>query len=137
MKTWPEALPRFAESFRILIDHPEWGKTRLLTGEWQSAGGWLRVEADFLPQLSKAGRIGIIASTAPRDMRDYSAKLWYGDADYPEIFWHPDDNGGLKRVTSDDAVAEYCRRRKLDRALFDKPIRPQNVPEAGSVIGGR
>lgn len=134
---WPDQLPRFAEAFRILIDHHHWAESRLLTGEWQMACSWSKVSADYLPHLSKAGRIGIIVSTAPRYHRDYSTKEWYGDEDYPEIFWHPDNEGGLKLVTSEAAIADYCRRRSVERALFDEPLFPQMFPETAPVIGGR
>ena len=122
MKQWPDELPRFAEAFRILIDHPTCHDVRLLTSEWMMAmGAWPRVSQDFLPLLAKAGRIGIIVSTAPRHHTDFSLKVWYGDKDAPEVFWHPDGKGGLACVTTEAGIVAYCQRRKVPRALFDVP----------------
>lgn len=119
---WPAELPRFAEAFRILIDHPTYPGTRLLTSEWMMAcGAWPRMREDVLPLLAKAGRIGIIVSTAPRHHEDYSAKAWYGDENYPEVFWHPDGKGALKLATSEACITEWCKRRRVPRALFDVP----------------
>lgn len=122
MNTWPDQLPRFAEAFRVFIDDPQHKATRLLTGEWQMACLWTRVSSDFLPRLALAGRISIIATTAPRYHSDYSTKEWYGDTDYPVIYWHPDAAGNLSCISGEASIADYCRRRRVARDLFDKPI---------------
>jgi hypothetical protein len=120
---WPVELPRFAEAFRVIIDHPDYADIRLLTGEWQmAAGAWPRMSQDVLPLLARAGRIGIIATTEPCYGMDYSTERWYGDKNYPVVYWHPDGAGGLKLATSEAGVAEWCKRRKIDRRLFDVPL---------------
>jgi hypothetical protein len=120
--TWPQELPRFAEAFRIVIDHPTYANTRLLTSEWQTAAGaWPKMSGDTLPLLAKAGRIGVIVTTAPRNQNGYNAEEWYGESAYPEVFWHPDGIGGLRCVTSEEVIADWCKRRKVPRALFDVP----------------
>lgn len=118
---WPTELPRFAEAFRVLIEHPDYPNIRLLTGEWQMDSMWSRASADFFPHLARAGRIGIIATTEPRHHSDYCTKSWYGDKDYPAVYWHPDGAGGLKLATNEATIVEWCKRRKIDRRLFDVP----------------
>ena len=121
MMGWPKTLPRFAQAYRVCLDHPTYANTRILTSEWQMATFYHKAESDFFPLLAKAGKIGIIACTAPRHYRDYSTASWYGDKDYPEIFWHQEGDV-LKCIYTDELVRDWCRRAKIDFELFHKPL---------------
>ena len=118
---WPLALPRFAESFRICIDHPKYLDTRLLTGDWEYATLWMRGRSDFLPQLHKAGRLMFIASTVPVGYHHGRNALreYYGDPEYPALYWHWRDTGW--DGPTDELCQRWIDRRNASLRLY-KPI---------------
>lgn len=115
MQELPAQLPRFAESYRIYIDD-EHG-SRMLISEWMSALGPYRMLRDFCPRLAKAGTLRFICST--RHDHGVSLKDYYGDADYPVVYWIWACSAWALHGGSPD---EWCRRRGIERRLFDLPI---------------
>lgn len=115
---WPKELPRFAESFRVFIDHPT-HDTRLLTSEWEMDGMFARCAADFCPLLAKAGRLGFIACTVPA-LEHGHEREYYGTENPPTVYWHWAGGKWVAQTTA-EGIAEYCARRKVPVALFDVP----------------
>ncbi len=113
------SLPRFAESFRVLINHPRFDH-RLVTGEWERANGWARCIADVVPHLVKAGRLGFIASTVPALEHGNEAR-YYGIANPPSIFWHWKNDAWQCQQTR-EWIVKYCAWRRLSVEVFDLPL---------------
>lgn len=111
----PSTLPRFAESFRVLVDHPEYD-TRMLTSEWEHASGFLRFVQDFLPHIARAGRIGFIASTVPA-LAHHDMVAYYGEAHPPMVVWWW-RNGAWECKHTQEAISAYCRKRGIPITLF-------------------
>lgn len=123
---WPDDLPRFAESFRILIDHPKWDRVRLLNGDWTHAMLWLKVRQDFCPLLAHAGRLGFIACTSPIGVHTREElRAYYGNDDFPAIYWHW--RNGAWQWPDDAYCAQFAAYRGVSVALM-KLSRNQDVP---------
>jgi hypothetical protein len=115
---WPQDLPRFAESFRVFIDHPEW-HSRMMTGAWEHDAGFQRFIQDSAPILGKAVPLGFIASTVPA-LEHGREREYYGTANPPTVFWHWVD-GEWKAQQTREGIARFCERHKTTLKVFDTP----------------
>lgn len=78
----PLALPKEAESFRIVIDDSGHRHShRLITSEWMSASRFTsQFMEDFVPKLQRAGNVSFIACNAHHEDADSGRR--------PNIYWH-------------------------------------------------
>jgi hypothetical protein len=111
----PRELPRFVESWRAYIDD-EYGR-RIFTGEWSDRVMFNR-GADDLALLLKAGKVGVIASTAPDSAHSYAGRReWYGDQNYPVLYWHWKPSADGWDWPSDVEALEWLNRRDIKGGL--------------------
>lgn len=111
----PTEFPRFAESFRVYIDD-KYG-WRMLTSEWMHALGAGRHLED-LKTLATAGRIGVICSTGPVEAHGRDGRrFWYGDADYPVLYWHWRPGAETWEWPADEFLLKWSERHKYKPSL--------------------
>lgn len=131
---YPTHLPRFAESFRIMLDHPRnpdpvpSRRIRMLSGEWEGHAGFHRAIQDFVPDLSKVGLVNIIASTAPTSAHGREGRReWYGDPDAPVLYWYWMYGATEWEWPGEETCRAFAKRQRLPLELLRIPA-GEDVP---------